>query len=444
MAGARWPHQRGPQTEPFERRYGYQEVPGPGGVNSLKIPTALAPHEFRVLLNARWEGDSIKPRGGMLSIIPQREGEAIHPWQTYEGSPTRLYMLGQGCPDADAALGFCVAYYDENRVPVAGRATWYKDAANIGSIGVFGGLPHLSVQNELRRFYVTNPNFGDEVLGDAGQNLDVTLAKTTAGDIIRALVSFTGLFFLLTDNGKIYAWDGVSLQLDKSGVSDPKAGIVLNGELMFIIHDDGSVSYRVRGSVPGTYTVAAAAGTLLKGEPAGLGPADIISWGPNGGASFRDAVYHAEPSNAANPLARIFKIDTTGATVAHTINGVGAGTRCKTLVNYPGQGLFYAWGEVDWLDPDATSDPKIGFYDGTMWTDNFNDFDDNAPPPPLLPEVSQAIDALLFYRNRMAVLPGMFPYVSNDLLIANPNTWRMLADSDDGWRFTFVRHALVF
>jgi hypothetical protein len=38
----------------------------------------------------------------------------------------------------------------------------------------------------------------------------------------------------------------------------------------------------------------------------------------------------------------------------------------------------------------------------------------------------------------------MFPYVSNDLLIANPNTWRMLADSDDGWRFTFVRHALVF
>jgi len=148
-------------------------------------------------------------------------------------------------------------------------------------------------------------------------------------------------------------------------------------------------------------------------------------------------------SSAVNTMARIWKINTTSATVVHTITA-GTGTRCKTLVNYPGKGLFYGWGLVDWTDPVPTSKPKIGFYDGTTFTDVFNNFVANAPPPPLLAEVSQAIDALVFYRNRMMVLPGMYPYVSDNLLIAEPNVWRRIFDQDAGWRFTFVRHALVF
>lgn len=449
MPGTRWPHQRGPQTELFERRYGYGEVPEPGGVNSLRLPSVIGPHEFRELRNVRWEGDSVKPRGGMLLITPQLDaGADTHPWQTYDGTPSRLYMLGIGCPDIDASLGFCVTYYDENQLPVGGRATWYRDATDLGAIAVYGGQPHVAVGHELRRLFVPGQIFGEEALAQSGVNIDQPLARMLGGstDVIRQMVPFSGFLFLFTDNGKIYAWDGLSLQLDTSGISDAKSGIVLNDDLMFIVHADGSVTYRTRGDVPGTYTPVpgAIAGTINAGHRDGLPPAvgTITSWGQNGGAAFRDAVYHAEPSDAAaQTMARIWQIDTTGATVAHTITA-GAGTRCKTLVTYPGQGMFYGWGSVNWLDPVPTTSPKIGFYDGTTWTDAFNDFSANAPAPPV--GQLDAIDALVFYRNRLAVLPGMYPYVSDDLLIADPNVWRRLFDQSAGWRFTLVRTALVF
>lgn len=461
---ARYPHQRGEQTGIFEQRYARGDTQPCSGVNTEATPANIPPHQFITLLNARWEGDSVRPRGGMFQATPDLNGSS-HPHQTFDsGTPKRIYMTMIGCPTIDPS-GRSISFYDENEVPVGGTAAWYRSVVDDFSLALFAGQPHVSVDPQLRKFLILSKQFGDQLLVDSGTDVDIPIAEIGGTFAIAQMLEFDSQLYLFcwdttmskyTGTGRIFAWDGVSLRLDLDGIATVQAAIVLNRDLMFTIHNDGSVRYRSRGFSPGTWTVVAGAGTIPSGPSGGISAGnDIVTWGPNSITTFLGDVYITSPSKSGSGdfSANIWKITATTVTKVNDIPPVapaGSVTRSRTILGIPRVGLYYGWGQVDTpFSPDEDvheAHPKIGFStDGVSFTDNQCDLETQTGQIPPGPQNNYLpIDALLYYRNRLVAIQGGFVQVPDTLIVISTTTFRLLTAVALDFANTRALTSLVF
>src|SRR3954466_9254769 len=104
---AKLPQQRGPLTERFERRFGINELGYPEGVNTELPPAAIRREQFRRLINCRFRGTSVVPRGGqtLLSGTIHDPIACIYPDDFVMSTPKRLWSIGDGCPGESAGAG---------------------------------------------------------------------------------------------------------------------------------------------------------------------------------------------------------------------------------------------------------------------------------------------------------------------------------------------------
>jgi hypothetical protein len=290
--------------DPIERRYHHDEMPGPGGVNTDNSPTAVPPWQFVQLLNARWNEDSIIPRGGQSKMNVANTilspVATIHPTEFTNASPLRAWVVGDGCPGESLGTGFYVGHYDPEQEPQVQRSVWYDLAVQGVAIAAYGGVPHVVVDLELRKISLLPVPWGIENIVLSGRSQDVPLCTLPAK--CNCMLEYNGLLFMLLNDNTIYTWDGKTLRLDSTETNPPLAACLWRDELV-IGFGVAANKIRIR-NYAGTYTTVTPGAGTVKARA-----------GRNTMTSHRDVVWMA--SGAAD----LWKYDGATLSIGHTIAG---------------------------------------------------------------------------------------------------------------------------
>lgn len=375
---AKLPQQRGPSTDRFERRYGLNGIGLPEGVNTELPPGSMRKEQFRRLINTRWRGTRIVPRGGQfpLNANPIHDEEAcIFPADFVLGSPKRLWSIGAGCPGVNGTTGFTLAHFDPEQSPQFQRAVWFATAVDQIAVGSYGGVPHVGIDSDFRRVQLVRVPWGTENMALSGSDQTVPI-DTFAGYVTNAMLEVGGIFYLALDdgagNGKIMSWDGKTIRTDLTGINAPTALGKWRDQLV-VGFGSGTNHIRIRaqGSTsPGSYTTVSPGAGTVAAVP-----------GLNSIVSFRDSVWIVDGD------VTVWKYNGSTLTAAHVITDCDHVTSIAVAFN----DLF-----VGFTD---TSDHAVlaATPDGTAWNDNYKDFNDL--------EETQAYDlsGLAYYKDCLAV-----------------------------------------
>lgn len=353
---AKLAQQRGPSTDRFERQYGLNDIGYPEGVNTELSPSRIRKEQFRRLINSRFRGTSVVPRGGQAAL---KGGDAIHdaaaciyPEDFVMGTPKRLWSIGDGCPGQSAGVGFTVSHFDLEQRPVFQRAVWYQNAVDQIAIGSYGGVPHVGVDSDFKRVQLVPVPFGTENISLAGSDQSLPLASFP-GFTFNAIMETGGICYLALDDGagggKIVSWDGKTVRNDLTAIDTPLALGVWRDQLV-VGFGSGSnkIMVRAEGSTsPGTYaTVTPGVGTVAAYP------------GINSITSFKDGLY------LIDGVSKVWKYDGTTLAVVHTIAGA------TELA-----GLCSAFGFLWYAYTDASNHAVLGrSADGAAFTDGYKDF----------------------------------------------------------------------
>jgi len=324
------PNQTGPQTSTFERRYGSDDLPQPGGINTSVSPEAIPAHQFRRLENVDWNGNDIVPRGGQDKV--KTDGVIldplahIHPTQFITASPVRNWILGDGCPGESAGTGFFLGHFDPEQDPQVQRSVWYETATEGLAIASYGGVPHVVVDRELRKISQMQVPWGTETIEQTGNAHDTPLATLVAK--CNCAIEAFGLLFLLLNNNTIYTWDGITLRLDSTETHPPVSACVWRETLVIGFNDPAANKLRVRDFNAGYTTVTPGAGTIR------------VRPGRNSMTSHRDMVW------AVGDETVIWKYDGTTLAIARTIAGATIQTVARAF-----NALYYGYTLDNSSDP---------------------------------------------------------------------------------------------
>lgn len=340
------PGQRGPQTQSFERRYGSDEMPRPGGMNTAVNPALIPPWQFRRLENIDWDGYDIMPRGGQALVNTEAllldDDAHVHPAQFINASPLRAWILGDGCPGESLGTGFFLGHYDPEQDPATQRSVWYDTATTGIAIGSYGGVPHVVVDLQLRKISQLQVPWGTETIALAGSAHDTPLATLPAK--CNAMIEAFGLLFLLLNNNTIYTWDGITLRLDSTETHPPTAACLWRDFLAIGFTDPAANKIRLRDFNAAYTTVVPGAGTI------------VVRPGRNSMTSHRDALW------AVGDSPDIWKYDGATLVVTHTVANAIIQTLARAF-----NALYYGY------TLDNSSDPSTAWIgktvDGAAWTD---------------------------------------------------------------------------
>lgn len=355
---AKHSQQRGPLTQRFERRYGRDELPDAGGVNTEKAPPDIGPHQFVRLVNVRWRDGGIGGRGGQSALWagggnggtpPHPGATGVYPGMFDLGSPCRLWFTGDGCPGQSAGLGFYIGHFDPEQDPTWQRAAWYDAAVSAVNLGAYGGQPYISVDNALRRLTLIQVPYGRENIALAGDGQDVPI-ETFTGYVVKFLQAFDGKLFIGLDAGagasKVVSYDGRTIRDDLSSIDPPiAAGLWRDSLIIGFASGTGHIRVRAAGDTP-SWTTVTAAGVA-------------VAPGVNSIRSYADVAYLCDGAT------KVWAYNGSTLTTARTV----AGATIRALAvgcNGTSRRLFYGYGT-------SGSHAVIGMTDGSTWTDAHKD-----------------------------------------------------------------------
>jgi len=342
------PNQRGPQTSTYSRRYGSDEMPAPGGVNTEVHPAAIPPWQFRQLVNVDWDGMDIVPRGGQLKA--NTGGDIIdndawvHPVSFINASPLRAWILGDGCPGESLGSGFYLGHFDPEQDPAIQRSVWYDTAVQGIAMASYGGVPHVVVDLELRKISQLQVPWGTETIALAGSAHDTPLVTLPAK--CNCMIEAFGLLFLLLNNNTIYTWDGITLRLESTETHPPVAACLWRDEYLVIGFSDPAANKLRLRRYEGTYsTVTPGAGTI------------VVRAGRN------SMVAHADEVWTVGDNTDIWNYDGTTLAVARTVASATIQTLARAF-----NALYYGY------TLDNSSDPVTAWIgktvNGSAWSDS--------------------------------------------------------------------------
>lgn len=348
------PQDLGPLTHPFERRYGYDGLPSPGGVFTEGSPAACPPHKFLELQNVRWEGDGVVPRPGQAlmntgGVAIHHATAHIHPSQFNAGgsggggTPNQLFILGDGCPAESAGTGFFVGHFDPDQEPQIQRAVWYDNGPpTMVAIVFYGGTPYVIVDNQLRKYESINLDWGIENITVSGDSQDRPLVTLPA--VCNAAIEFAGLLLMLCNDGSIQSWDGRTLRQDLApvGADIPVAAGLFRDTLL--------IGYALAANKISVRTAAGAYTHIGGGVPTVR-----TKLGRNSIVSYKDNAYGASGSTT------VWKFD--GTTLTGNFKTL-AGATIESVAEY-GAYLFAGYGNAG---------AKLARYDNAAWVDTHKDF----------------------------------------------------------------------
>jgi hypothetical protein len=423
------------------RRYGSEEVPDPGGMNKSAYPHEIGPHQFWWLINCRRDGNSVIPRGGQFPSLDPSYGlaSAMHPWQTHEGAPYRLWMLTSGCPSSAVfgEAGVTIAFFDDQASPMMQGIAYYHTSTDgviprDVSIGVFGGLIHVGADNIFRKqqFNFSSP-FGSDSFLYSGGNWDEVLKRFGATETIRRQYAFDGLYFLFlrqetgtndpNDTVDVYVWDSVAARVDDTttfaNAGDFPMTVASADDYLYMVCHNGRVFFRPRGIPPVTWTLLGTAGVTILDDPrlATLGPGYD---GQNAGAAHKGKLFFTDGIEAPSVIRSAVQPATIA--VERTLPAAGV---CRTLAAVPRIGVIYPW--HDQTTPNANL--LVGMYDYS--TNTWNDTAKNLTAQsasftiPYTGTTGDRIMACSYYRNRIVFMTtGAHCYISPPITIGDP-TW---------------------
>lgn len=349
------PHQRGPDTDRDERRYGRGGLGPALGICTSMSTAEIRPDQFAELINARWDGAGIVERGGqtLLSTEPIHDGEGadIFPYWFDFGTPFRVWWAGHGCPGAAIQQGSSIRHFDFEQDPPVQRSVWDKSTTVGMTIGTYGGNQYVMVDDAFNRFALIPVPFGTDNIALAGTRQSVPVA-TFPGYSCNAIIEFDGLCFLALEDTvgaahKIVTYDSVTIRDDLTGIPIPRAfGLYRDQLAVGFALADNQIRLRARGDSPGTYTTVAGPGI---GTRAGL----------NSMISYKDRLY------GIGDTADIWRYDGAALVVAHTVAGAILSS-IETGFGY----LYYGY---------ANPGPIIGRYDNTAFVDIHKDLVGEVP-----------------------------------------------------------------
>jgi hypothetical protein len=335
---------RGPQAKPHNVRYNRDGLPKPGGMNTESGPGHIAPHEFRLLINIRWDDDSIMARGGASKLNPTalHDPAACIYTRNFEfGTPLRFYWSGDGCPGESVGVGFYLANFDAEQEPQFQRSAWYQNAITSFHVGKFSGEIHIVVDGSIRRMALHPVPYGTEALSAAGEN-DMELFTLPTGYTGTWLREFDGKLFVGAWNGalgEVWSWDGVTAQQELSALAAKPIASCLWRDNIVVGIDGTELRVRDVGAAPGAGLWSTVSGTV-----------DMYP-GLNSMVSYKDEVY------IASSATQLYKYDGATISVARTV----AGAAIESVAVGFGF-LFYGYRS-------STPAPTLGRTDGTSFVD---------------------------------------------------------------------------
>jgi len=366
MGGLRSDIFRGPETPKWSRRFGKEGLPSPGGMNTEVMPADIPPHQFLELGNARWEGNDIKPRGGMTVAGPLRQiasqNSKLFGHEAYQGRPLRVYVVGGDCPGLDA-VGSYIGSWDDAQNPPTQRAGHYRSVAFALNVASWNRVAYLGVDSQLRKLWTFSAPWGTEAITIAGQDTDQILDDYDPF-WIQLLIPFDLFLFAFLQHKtlaqyKVVTYDLVASRTDLDPLSSPcRTACVVNDKLVAFL-TDGSTKWRKLGASPGTWTTGG--GVTISPQPRN---------GLNASVQFKGRIYVVAKGTAAAAAGDsnvIWEWDpaTNNVAVARTITT--ASHVVETLAAIAGKHLFYPHYHS------TTSQAYLGMYDGTTWNDTWID-----------------------------------------------------------------------
>jgi hypothetical protein len=333
------------KKERFELRPGVAGFPQWKGQDVDSNPGSIPIFKLRQLINGRFREDGILSRGGQTKLNTSALDSStacIQGLFDYQpATPSKLYMVLDGCYGISTTAGSSVAQYDWEQSPKFQRVIYNSTATNNYVLGVFDDKMHLGLDAELKSLQLIVYPYGTEALSASGTAQDTPI-YTFTGFVVRHLRAFDAKLFVALDAGagasKIATWDGLSIRDDLTAINVP-TGFGLWRETLICGFGSATNLIKVRavGDSPGTWTnVAPGAGTVA-----------MVSRG----VSYKDKFYF--PDGSTN----VWSYDGTTLTAAHTI--AGATTRCIATFN----GLLYVGYD------EGTPSARLAKFDGSTWTD---------------------------------------------------------------------------
>lgn len=349
MAAPQRQSAQGPQKYPFNFRTGLNQWKW-GGMIPDGDAGSIPPNRMRLVINGTYRFGQILARGGQRLI----NSAALHASDACVrnlfdfpiGTPRQLVILGDGCPDISASVGFSANFYDEEHSPTYTPGVYY-DSSSVAIAGaVFGSDFYVGDDLSLRRYNSIRPPYGTRQLAISGSGQDTLIYTFSAGTNISAMIPYDGKLFVGVDNGgssKIYYFDGVTIYDDDSAFSDTVQRFAPYRDKL-IVGFDGSpneIQVRSAGATPGSYSsVSPSAGT-------------INFWRA---ASYKDVLYI---TTADQNLYSYNGSALTQIPIATTGLPANANT----------YGITVAFGNLYVAYEDVTGNAaKIASYDGTTWT----------------------------------------------------------------------------
>jgi hypothetical protein len=421
-------------------------------MNHNAYPHEIGPNQFLWLINARRDGNSVIPRGGQVKSLQAAYGSNnwMHPWQTHEGSPFRLWFMTSGCPNSTAfgETGYTTGFFDDTTNPRTQGVCYYHSSVQATtprevSIGVYGGLIHVGMDNEFRKTQINfQVPYGSSPFTLGGSNFDELLKRFGTSEVVRRQYAFDGLYFLFlrqetgggnnpNDTVDVYVWDSIAALPDDlttfATAGDFPMGVAAADDYLYMVCNNGRIYYRGRGLPPKTWTLLGATGTtiLMQHWISATTPGED---GQNGLAGHRGKMYYTDGFEAPSNIRSAVPPSTI--TLERTLP---AGGICRTLVAIPRIGIIYPW--HDQASPQANL--KVGFYDSVAgtWTDTAKNL--TAQDPAFTIESSptpRRIMAAAYYRNRIVFMPGdPHIYISPPITIGDTSwlsgTWIRINDT---------------
>lgn len=271
-------------------------------------PANIPGSDLRLLVNARWRPDGMICRGGIAPFFEDPlhgDGACLYLSEFEIGTPKRLWAIVDGCPGESLITGISTIHVDPEQEPQVQGSVWYQ-AFTTAVIGSFGGIPHLGLDDALRRIQLIQVPYGTPNLAQSGGSQDLPL-ETFAGYTITAIKECpsVGLLFVALDGGgaglgKIVTWDGKTLRDDITGI-DAVTSFGLWRDNLVAGFGGATAHIRIRDT-QGNWTTVAAAGFACNAS------ANAIT-------SFKDTIV------IASGATKLWTSDGATLTNVHTIGG---------------------------------------------------------------------------------------------------------------------------